>query len=253
MVIFHEITEIKRKEAEIRSINEELTRSNATKDMLFKVISHDLRGPVGTIVSYLRMLVESGKSIESHKIEILYSTSENAYFMIENLLYWAIGQKNGLYLQPSGVEMKKLIAQAVRHVQILANQKGITIRNNCPDGLYGYCDANSVEIVLRNLLSNAIKFTGIGKEVTVSAFPAENRVIVETVDQGTGISDEVIRKIIDKEAIKPETGTNREVGTGIGLSLCFNLINANHGSIGFIRNKTEGTTVQVNLPAHSPE
>ena len=248
VIIFHDITEIKIKEAEIRSINRELVESNSTKDMLFKVVSHDLRGPIGTLVSYLKMLVERDEPMDKKNLEVLFKTSVNASFLIENLLFWAISQGKDSSIHLSLHSISTTLSRALDSLSYQANQKEIRIMNNCSTELKAYYNAPSVEIIFRNLISNSIKFSFPGNTITITSAITGDQVSVTIADTGKGISQETIRSITENIAVKSERGTMLEMGTGIGLTLCMKMIRVNKGKIEISSQPGEGTTVTVFLP-----
>jgi signal transduction histidine kinase len=252
-VIFHDVTELKQKEIEIKRINQQLTESNFTKDTLFKVISHDLRGPVGTVTAYLRILVEGDGLIERKDLEILYQTISNASFLIDNMLFWAIGQSQGFIFHPEVQEISVPLIRAIEAYRFHADQKKITITNKAPQHIRAFFDPLSFEIVLRNLISNAIKFSYPGNEIEICSVIHEETVSIMVKDEGVGISEEAIHQILHDHTVKSERGTMQETGTGIGLNLCARLIRENQGELNIAGRKGEGTTVTITLPINKPD
>jgi signal transduction histidine kinase len=249
IIIFHDITEIKKIEAEIRSINQQLSDLNITKDMLFKVVSHDLRGPVGSMVSYLRMVIERDDPIDKNSLEILYKTAANASFLIENLLYWAISQGKEISLHPAVNLISNTMARALEPIHYLAFQKEITVVNDCEKNAEAYYDAHSMEIVFRNILSNSIKYSYSGKKIEITCSVDNQHLTINFTDYGIGIAENTLKNILKSVVVKSERGTTNEIGTGIGLSLCFKMVKANNGIFNISSEPGKGTTVSITIPA----
>jgi signal transduction histidine kinase/PAS domain-containing protein len=250
-VIFHDVTELKQKEIEIRRINRQLTESNFTKDTLFKVISHDLKGPVGTVTAYLRILVEGDGLIDRKDLDILYQTISNASFLIDNMLYWAIGQSQGFIFHPEVQEISVPLIRAIETHRFHASQKNISIRNKSPQHIRAFFDSLSLEIVLRNLISNAIKYSHPRNEIEINSYLEKDIVSITVKDEGVGFSEEAIRHIMEDQTVKSERGTMQETGTGIGLNLCSRLIRANNGELNIAGKNGKGTTVTITLPLNN--
>jgi signal transduction histidine kinase len=212
-------------------------------------IKQEMRGPVGTVSAYLRILLERDGLIERKDLELLYQTISNASFLIENMLFWAIGQSKGFSINPVEQEISVPLTRAIETHLFHASQKSISIINKSPYPIRAFFDALSLEIVLRNLISNAIKFSHPGNEIEISSYLEKDTVSIMVKDQGVGISEEAIRDILEDHTVKSERGTMQETGTGIGLNLCRKLIRANQGEMFIAGNIGEGTSITITLPA----
>jgi len=102
--------------------------------------------------------------------------------------------------------------------------------------------------VLRNLVSNALKYTGAGGQVIVDTMVLEDRIDITIQDTGIGIPLQDIEILLQQEINISRTGTLNESGTGLGLSLCHEMVKMNNGSIAIESREGEGTTVTVTLP-----
>ena len=109
-----------------------------------------------------------------------------------------------------------------------------------------------ISTILRNLISNAIKFTHFGGKVIINAFQEKNEVVVSINDNGIGINPDIIEKLIDNSGILHTIGTNQEIGTGIGLELCKDLIQKHNGKIWVESKVNDGSTFYFTIPVCSP-
>lgn len=105
-----------------------------------------------------------------------------------------------------------------------------------------------MELVIRNLLSNAIKFTQQGGLITVTGILKEEKVVLTVVDNGIGIPEKE-QQLVFTSDIKPSVGTMHEKGIGLGLFLCKEFIEMQHGAISFTSKTGEGTCFYISLPA----
>lgn len=247
ILIFYNMTEIKKKEQEIETMNHKLKEANETKDMIFKLISHDLRGPMGNITSLLGLFVEQGKALEGHNLETLYKTSGSASFLIENLLYWANSQRNEIVINPVCNSISDTVSNAIETLNFQAHNKNVAIRNLCNINSSAFFDAPTLEIVIRNMISNAIKFTNPGGYVEISTKTKQNKVVISITDNGIGMSDELVANIRNNIIVQSNYGTMNEKGTGIGLPMCHKLVAANKGTLTISSVLNIGTTISIAL------
>jgi len=249
ILIFYNMTEIKSKESEIEAMNSKLKEANETKDLIFRVISHDLRGPVGNITSLLGLFAEQKRPLEGYNLETLYKTSLNASFLIENLLYWANSQRNQLKIDPVCNIVSATISNAIETLNPQASSKNVIIRNNCNENIKALFDAPTFEIVIRNLISNAIKFTKPEGSVEINVKPHNDSVLIEIIDDGIGMSDDLVENIRNNIMVPSSYGTMQEKGTGIGLPMCQNLVKSNNGTLTISSVLNVGTKITIALPA----
>jgi signal transduction histidine kinase len=232
--------------AQARSLEE----TNGTKDKLLSVLSHDLRAPVGNLRSILALLSERRMSAdEFHNLsEKLKTDVEDVYGMLEDVLHWVKSQHGGIVAHPVDFNLKLLTDEVVHLALPGASEKKIGIAVDCPGDPNVHADPDQVHIILRNLISNAIKFAVAGSSVTVALKPDQKFVTVSIHDQGIGIRQDDVEKIMMGKKIMGTRGTGGEKGTGLGLLLCREFIQLNGGQ--FFLNSTygKGTTVSFTLP-----
>jgi signal transduction histidine kinase len=114
--------------------------------------------------------------------------------------------------------------------------------------LFVWADAHMLDTVIRNLSSNALKFTPQGGSVTISARKLEGLVEISVTDTGVGISQADIDKLFKTEIHHTTRGTNDEKGTGLGLIMCYEMIEKHGGKIWVESEVGKGTTFKFTLP-----
>lgn len=222
-------------EEKVKMRTRELSKANAAKDKFFSIIAHDLKSPFTAIFGLTDMMIENWEMMEDEeKIEFLKdlnSTSKNTFNLLQNLLDWSRAQTGRITIAPSNIEPEKIVDETLSILKKNANNKNITIQNKIPEDVRCYADKNMITTVFRNLISNAIKFTpqGGGIEILVSPNSSHYRFCV--ADSGIGISEDEIAKLFSITEKVQRPGTNDEQGTGLGLILCKEFIEKNHGEI----------------------
>jgi tetratricopeptide (TPR) repeat protein len=218
----------------LNKANTDLQESNTVKDKLFSVLAHDLRSPFATIINMLQVINDDDLPAEERKelIDLVSVTSNASLDILNNLLKWGEMQIKGIRLNSVNLEPHQIIERNIALLLGAAEIKSISLHNHVAADTHVITDPDHFEFVLRNLLSNAVKFTSPGGSVTISAIidAANNEVQFIVQDNGVGIDAERIGAIFNLSNISTD-GTNDEKGTSLGLVLCKEFIEANHGHI----------------------
>lgn len=228
-----------------------LKRSNADKDKLLTLISHDLRSPIAQVKSVSELVIQG--AIREDEMEGFFKKiSANADKSLENLtdvLVWARSQMdNGMKSTSTVVNAREAVEGAYNLVESNYQDKELTLQIiSTSESPNVYCDKSHLGIILRNLLSNAAKFSYRGGKVQVKIRHDEGWVHFEVEDQGTGMSDEVLAKIMEGSELVSGSGTEKETGTGTGLQLVREFTEANGGKLDINSVLNQGTNILVSF------
>ncbi|NBC01115.1 MAG: tetratricopeptide repeat protein [Bacteroidetes bacterium] len=241
----------------IQEQRDELEALNASKDELFAVIGHDLRGPVGNIKMLLDTLLDDEAPLDAEaKRDLLQMADETAgasVTLLENLLYWAQTQRGDLAATPTPTPCRRLIHRNMKLLRSEARSKKIHLSTVVDDTVVAQVDEKMADIVVRNLLANAIKFTPEGGQVTVRAVQETGAAVLTIEDSGVGMSPQQQHQLTDGEEQPGSSADTRgEKGTGLGLKLCRVLLARTAGTWHIDSTPGEGTTVHVRWPLAAP-
>ncbi|TGK54264.1 PAS domain-containing sensor histidine kinase [Leptospira bouyouniensis] len=243
----------KKSEREMNRYFKELQLLNYTKDKFFSIISHDLKGPIGGMNTFIGMILEDMETRSPKRmrndLNILYQSSGEVYALLENLLTWARSQTNEITFLPENVSVKTVVDTVISYFTFMTENKEIRIQNLIDNDIFVFADENMLETILRNLVSNAIKYSHVGGQVKISAEPIDGNVSIQVEDFGTGITDEIRSTFFQIDAKqKSMPGTLGERGTTLGLILCKEFIEKNHGKI-FVQSEVgKGSKFFITLP-----
>jgi two-component system sensor histidine kinase/response regulator len=234
---------------EIKQQHAYLENLNIEKDKILAIISHDLRSPLASIQSFLEILNKTSLN-DSTRDEInqqLLAQTKNTSEMLGNLLAWSQSQLKGgnIDLKPLSVIDTLDLAYTLHSEN--AKNKGVNLHIIAPETLYVMADQEMLQVVLRNLLNNAIKFTPEGGTIQLNAMENEKGVEIIIRDNGVGIQEHKKQEIFSLN-IKATQGTHNEKGIGLGLLLCKEYVERQHGSIRFESDPDSGTTFYIQLP-----
>lgn len=242
---------------ELQSVSNNLAESNAIKDKMFSVIGHDLRSPVGSIKMMLEFLLGNIDSYDIQKIKetisSLSKTTDEVFNLLENLLWWARSQSGNLVIIPENIQLSSLIRGLYYLNKESLSIKNIRFESAIDNECMVFSDMNMLKTVLRNLISNAIKFTPQGGLIAIAAIEDEDFVKIKVSDSGVGIAEENLPKLFNEKQHFSSVGTNNEAGSGLGLILCKNFVQANNGKISAESISGKGSTFTIEIPKGNPE
>ncbi len=234
----------------LRENEGQLEEINKTKDRLFSIIGHDLRGPIGALKGILG-LFSSGDISKADFIGFvpkLKTDVDHILFTLNNLLTWGHAQMNGTITRAKVTSIHKLVEHNINFLSELAAIKSIKIINQVAENSLGYFDENHIDIVIRNLISNAIKFTPNNGLITIEALEDKTNWEIKVRDTGIGMDRDTANKIFNDNSSITTYGTNNEKGTGLGLSLCKEMVLKNKGDIWVESKLKQGSIFHFTIP-----
>jgi signal transduction histidine kinase len=238
---------------QLKESENKLSELNQVKDKLFSVVSHDLRNPLATMQSFLKLITDHEEKLSGEEREKLFFEAQqslnNMNELLYNLLQWSKSQMNLLQFRPDKISLKAVVDAATRLVQLHAHMKQVQVKTNIPEGLHAYADRDMIEFVIRNLLSNAIKFSQRNSAVEIIVFAENNQVEIRIVDNGIGLSEAKRKKLLDKHTTISRRGTEKEKGTGLGLLISKEFIAKNQGQLRIESVPGKGSVFSFAIPA----
>lgn len=237
---------------ELTTTNADLNNSNQTKDRLFSIIAHDLRNPLNSLLGFTSLLHSRSQSYTKEEInsfiEVIYNSSKNLNNLLDNLLGWSRLQMNKISPNPRNISLNNIIDSNLMFMDGNIEEKEISIINKCENNLFVYADYDMVSLIIRNILSNAIKFSFKGGKVEIENSSSKKYIILAFKDYGTGMDDVTKSRILNSDKNISKTGTNNELGTGLGLLLCKDFLEMNGGKMSIDSEIDKGSTFSIHLP-----
>ncbi len=232
--------------------HEELKRLNELKDKIFSIISHDVRTPLATLDGLLHLFndeeIEMGPKELVRYTNLVQNELHSIQSLMDNLLDWVKSQ----LLEKQAVKSSVNIYEIVQEIFDLYNErikiKNINFYNNIDFDEIVYGDKDIISFVSRNLCANAIKFTKKGGDVIVESETSDDTIKISVIDTGVGMDDETLESLFDKQNVSSQRGTSGELGTGLGLRLCKELVEQNDGTISVESELGKGSTFSFVLP-----
>lgn len=233
--------------ARLTQKNEELSQLNQVKDKLFSIISHDLRNPLATMQSFLKLITEfHDKLSEEEKVKLFseaQASLDNVNMLMYNLLLWSRSQMNMLQFKPVRIPFQSFVQSSLSPLQLHARMKEVELLTDIPAELNLCADREMLAFILRNLVSNAIKFSYRGGRVLIKAEQQEDSINISVTDDGIGMGDTRIRDVLGSNLSPSQRGTEKEKGTGLGLFISREFLEKHHSDLQIISEPGKGTTV----------
>lgn len=237
----------------IEAQKQQLEQLNKTKDHIFAIIGHDMRKPV---LSFRGIAQKVNYLLKKQDFETLngigQEVEQNALTLnklTDNLLNWALLQKEALTLNPTSILLAEVIEEIIELFKGAADNKNINIQTNIPEDLEVLTDLHAFRTIIRNLIDNAIKYTPENGQVNISASKIPTGVEIEVADTGVGIAEDKLQNIFLLQNDKSTRGTAGEKGTGLGMHLVKELTKINHGAIDVKSQVGKGTLFVLTFPS----
>lgn len=227
-----------------------LARLNATKDKLFSLIGHDLRGPLsalGALSGRLRpeLTTDAGRRL----VTLFEGAALQLSALLDNLLRWAQSQIRETGFAPAFIDLGELVDGVVEQYRALLASKDIHLRLDIAPGLHIYGDPTMLATVVRNLLANAVKFSETGDRIAITAEARAGEVVLEVADTGVGMEPAQLARLFAADGPRSLEGTHGERGAGLGLLLCDEFVRRHDGRVEVRSTPGEGSVFRVTLPA----
>jgi len=240
----------------INQKNKDLQIINGEKDKFFSIIAHDLRSPFSGFLGLTESLAKRLPNMTLNEIQQITSLMRNAaahlFRLLGNLLEWSLMQRGLTAFIPKKFLLSKKIAESVDLVNLVANQKEISIDYQIPEELEIFADENMFESIIRNLFSNAVKYTYYGGNIYVSATKSsENWIVISVRDTGIGMSKALIDNLFRLDVQSNRKGTEGEYSTGLGLIICKDFIDKHNGKLWIESEEGKGSTFSFSLPGEN--
>lgn len=241
---------------DLQKANAELKKLGELKNRFLGMAAHDMRNPLGAILSFSQFLQEEDCFPPEKRqfIDIIESTSRFMLGLIDDLLDVSRIEAGRLNLECTKTNFPALVKRNLALNRTLAAQKNISIVGQFREPVppFMYIDSLKIEQVLNNLLSNAIKFSPPESTVAVDLFMSGDKVTVSVRDQGPGISDMDLAHIFEPFGLGTAKPTGDERSTGLGLHIVRRIVLGHGGNLWVESTPGQGASFYFTLDQGQP-
>src|SRR5919112_355649 len=227
---------LKEGEEVIRVQYEKLKETDKMKDEFINIAAHELRTPIQPILGLTQFLLSKTKNIKDHELlDVVVRNAKRLLRLTDEILDVTKIESHSLKLSKEQFNLNDVIKNAINDIATNKEESNnLNLLFQSEEDIFIEADRNRLVQVISNLLSNAVKFTKEGGgTITITAEKKDTKVIVKVKDTGTGIDPEILPQLFSKFASKSFEGT------GLGLFICKNIVEAHDGKI-WAENNADG-------------
>ncbi|MBZ0273589.1 response regulator [bacterium] len=245
--IGRDITARREMEREIMRAKETAELANTAKSEFLANMSHELRTPLNAIIGFSQILMNKDFGPLTEKqdryVQSVHTSGLHLLNLINDILDLAKVESGKMELEPSDVNIGELLEGSLIMIREKAHNRGVAVKVDLDPDVAGkrfLADERKLKQIVYNLLSNAAKFTPGGGSITLSATRSDGELRIHVKDTGIGILPEDQERIFLAFEQVDSSYARQVQGTGLGLTLCRNLVELHGGRIG-VESQGEGT------------
>ena len=246
----HEITERKRSEI---NLTEALARAEAgshAKSEFLAIMSHEIRTPLNGVLGMAQAMARDDLSAaQRERLDVIRKSGESLLILLNSVLDLSKIEAGKFKLDEGEVQIASLVQAALDAFGAEADDKGVALSLHIQPEAEGVYAGDSARLsqVIYNLVSNAVKFTP-GGAVNVRVLRQDEWLIITVRDTGIGMSPDQLEAVFEKFVQADASVTRRFGGSGLGLTICRQLVCAMGGTIGAQSEAGQGSQFTVELP-----
>jgi len=242
---------------DLRQAYDNLKELDRLKSEFVSNVSHELRAPLHTISGFAQLLLDGkieDRAVQRECLETVSRQTEHLTRLINDLLDSSRIEAGHFELHRGPVQMREVIRQVLKELQPLALQKQVVLADETASDLpVVLADAQRMGQVVTNLVHNAIKFSAEQGRVIISSNLDRHELVLAVTDNGVGIPAGAMRHMFERFYQADGSSTRRAGGTGLGLYICKQIVEAHGGRIWVESEEGRGSVFRFTLPIQNGE
>jgi PAS domain S-box-containing protein len=230
----------------LKNSENELRESLATKDKFLSIIAHDLINPITSVRNVAGLLKDEFENFPKEKqlrlITAIHESLIGTSNLLDDLLTWSLSQQNQFSFNPVEISVLEMLESASAFFSNAALNKEIQVKIIHNETIQVTVEVEMISTVLRNLISNALKFTNRGGTIEIGykrIKPGYVEIFIS--DDGIGISQKNIEKLLQLGENISTPGTEKEKGTGFGIILCKDFLKLHNSKLDITSQENKGS------------
>jgi two-component system, OmpR family, sensor histidine kinase BaeS len=225
------------------AMSSRLAANEEARRTLLADVSHELRTPLTVMQGTLEGVLDGVYPADEAHLRPILDETRVLSRLIDDLRTLSLSEAGALRLYREPTDLMALLAEVVASHRATADEIGLELDLEASDLTPISVDSARVRQVVTNLVANAMRFTPAGGRILLAAFASDGAVTIRVSDTGPGMAPDDVEHAFDRFYRSPGSS-----GSGLGLSIARNLVEAHGGRIGLRSEPGAGTTVEVVLP-----
>ena len=227
---------VKERTSDLNEALQRLSELSQMKANFVANISHELRTPLTHVKGYLELLVTGSlgeiSAEQQHALQVSQRAAAKLESMIEDLIMFSLASRGEMSMKLDKVDIRRIVSLAAKSASPKAEERGVQVVATAPENIASVqADPEKLSWVVNQLIDNGIKFTPSGGSVEINLKEeSSNLILISITDTGIGIPAGRLKEIFEPFHQLDGSSTRHFGGTGLGLSLVRQIIEA-HGSL----------------------
>ena len=229
----------------------QLVSSNRTKEQFFSIIAHDFKRPLNALqalITNLNLTRENNDPEQTQFFNTILEDINAVNNLFNNLLYWALQQKDELVYKPQPIDLAVIIKENLDVLKPLAKAKSIEVNWHISGNTLVESDVNMLSFIIRNLLDNAIKYTPEHGEIDIWSTNKADVLGIHIDDNGIGMEPEQVKNLFESNTVHATEHALQQQGTGLGLMLSYQFAKKAGGRLSVQSKPGEGSVFTLRIP-----
>lgn len=225
----------------------ELSKVENLRRELLANVSHDLRTPLALIYAYTEMMYDFPDEITKDQIQMIMDETKRLTTLVNDVLDISQFENGTMKLKKKNYNLTISIQNLINRISELVTHDGYNIKFIFTDDINIFADEVKITQVIYNLIINAVNFSTKDKTITVKQIILDNKIRIEILDKGEGISKKELDVIWDRYYKSGKKHKRAITGTGLGLSIVKKIIDLHDGNCGVVSDIGEGSVFWFEL------
>ena len=242
---------------EMKKTQTTLKKMIAFKNQFVSIVSHDLRAPLASVITMLRLLVQGyiprPDDTRNTKdfLQLAQSELEKVLDYNQKIYDWTNLELGRFQIELEWHNLAEILEDIIQTHAQLFKEKGISLGSELEADFMVHVDKTLFYQLMSNLVNNARKFTPRKGQVTLKALIADSGLELQICDTGVGMDASSLDEAFSDYFSQHTKGTSDERGSGLGLSICKKILDAHRFDVQMESRKNKGTTVKIFIPHKS--
>ena len=211
-------------------------------------ISHELRTPLTILQGELEALQDGVRQVTPDSLTSLQMEVTILSKLVNDLHQLSLSDEGALEYQKASLDIISLLERAAGFFRLRFAERGLNLRLELPEQARVFGDSNRLMQLLNNLLENSLRYTDPGGELLIEGKNLDGRLVLHFIDSAPGVNDEQLSHLFNR-FYRAEGSRNRASGgSGLGLSICQNIVTAHGGTLCASHSPAGGVTMTLDLP-----